>query len=132
MNNTKKCDRCGVVEDRGMELIFIEKNKYLCLSCFIKKCLKKMNNEREVPKVEKGEKRMIIVSVKHVNYNGTFRPDKYYFKSNDNLKPNDYVSLDTKYGCVKGIVCDVYEKFEDLLTIKGSMNFRELKDCCKY
>ena len=44
---------------------------------------------------------MVIVAIKHVNYDGTFKTDKYFFKSNDDLQCDDYVYCDTKYGCVK-------------------------------
>ena len=74
---------------------------------------------------------MIIVTVKHVNYNGTFKPVKYCFKSNDDLKCNDYVYCDTKYGCIKGIVCDICKTIDELIAVKEVVDFSNLKECCK-
>lgn len=74
---------------------------------------------------------MILVRIKHVNYNGTFNKDKYWFKSNDDLKCNDYVECDTKYGCVKGIVCDVYKNIDELIELKMIISFIDLKECRK-
>ena len=74
---------------------------------------------------------MIIVRVQHVNYNGTFKADKYWFKSNDDLKCNDYVYCDTQFGCVKGIICDVYKNIDELIKAKVVVDFSNLKECCK-
>ena len=74
---------------------------------------------------------MVIVRVQHVNYNGTFKADKYWFKSNDDLKCNDYVYCDTQFGCVKGIVCDVYKNIYELIKAKVVVDFSNLKECCK-
>ena len=74
---------------------------------------------------------MVIVRVQHVNYNGTVKPDRYYFKSNDDLQANDYVYCDTKFGCVKGIVCDIYKTIDELIKAKVIVNFSDLKECCK-
>jgi hypothetical protein len=74
---------------------------------------------------------MLIVHIKHVNYNGTFTKEKYWFKSNDDLKCNDYVDCDTKYGCVKGIVCNVYKTIDELIEGQAVINFKELKECQK-
>ena len=75
---------------------------------------------------------MIVVKIKHVNFNGTFIKDKYWFKSSDDLKCNDYVNCDTKHGCVKGIVCDVYKTIDELIEAKEVVNFADLKECAKY
>ena len=77
------------------------------------------------------EKITLIVHIKHVNYNGTFTKEKYWFKSNDDLKCNDIVDCDTKYGCVKGIVCNVYKTIDELIENKAVVNFKELKECRK-
>lgn len=74
---------------------------------------------------------MIVVKIKHVNYNGTFSKDKYWFKSSNDLKCNDYVDCDTKYGCIKGIVCDVYKTIDELIEAKAVVNFADLKECGK-
>lgn len=74
---------------------------------------------------------MVIVAIKHVNYNGTFKTDKYYFKSNDDLQCDDYVYCDTKYGCVKGIVCNIYKTIDELIKAKVVVDFSDLKECCK-
>ncbi len=74
---------------------------------------------------------MIIVRIKHVNYNGTFQKDKYWFKSNDDLKCNDYVICDTRFGCVKGIVCDIYKTIDELIESHMVINFTDLKECSK-
>ena len=74
---------------------------------------------------------MIIVHIKHVNYNGIVTKEKYWFKSNDDLKCNDYVDCDTKYGCVKGIVCNIYKTIDELIEAQAVVNFKELKECCK-
>ena len=74
---------------------------------------------------------MLIVTVKHVNYNGTSKAEKYWFKSNDDLKCNDYVFCDTKSGCVKGIVCDVYKTIDELIEGKVCVDFEKLKECGK-
>ena len=74
---------------------------------------------------------MVIVTVKYVNLNGTVKPDRYCFKSNDDLQANDYVYCDTKYGCIKGIVCDVYKTIEELIAAKEVVDFNNLKECCK-
>lgn len=75
---------------------------------------------------------MIIVTIKHVNFDGTFCKDKYWFKSKDDLKRNDYVNCDTRYGCVRGIVCDVYKTIDELIEAKAIVNFAYLKECAKY
>lgn len=72
---------------------------------------------------------MIIVRIKHVNYNGTVRKDKYFFKSNDDLKCNDYVNCDTRFGCILGIVCDVYKTIDELIESNITINFADLKEC---
>ena len=74
---------------------------------------------------------MVIVRIKHVNYNGTFKADKYWFKSNDDLKCNDYVYCDTQFGCVKGIVCEIYKNIDELIKAKVVVDFSNLKECCK-
>lgn len=74
---------------------------------------------------------MLIIQIKHVNYNGTFTKEKYWFKSNDDLKCNDFVDCDTKYGCVKGIVCNVYKTIDELFEDQAVINFKELKECRK-
>ena len=74
---------------------------------------------------------MVIVAIKHVNYNGTFKTDKYFFKSNDDLQYDDYVYCDTKYGCVKGIDCNIYKTIDELIKAKVIVNFSDLKECCK-
>lgn len=74
---------------------------------------------------------MIIVRIKHVNYNGTFQKDKYFFKSNCDLKCNDYVNCDTKFGCVLGIVCDVYKNIDELIESHLIVDFENLKECSK-
>ncbi len=74
---------------------------------------------------------MVIVTVKYVNLNGTVKPDRYWFKSNDDLQCNDYVYCDTKYGCIKGIVCYVYKTIEELIAAKEVVDFNNLKACCK-
>lgn len=75
---------------------------------------------------------MIIVMIKHVNFDGTVCKDKYWFKSKDDLKCNDYVECDTRYGCVKGIVCDVFKTVDELIEAKAIVNFAGLKECAKY
>lgn len=74
---------------------------------------------------------MIIVRIKHVNYDGTVRKDKYFFKSNYDLKCNDYVNCDTRFGCVLGIVCDVYKTIDELIESHMVINFDGLKECSK-
>lgn len=74
---------------------------------------------------------MIIVRIKHVNYNGTVQKDKYWFKSNEDLKCNDYVNCDTRFGCVKGIVCDVYKTIDELIESHMVVDFNDLKECSK-
>ena len=74
---------------------------------------------------------MLIVQIKHVNYNGTFSKEKYWFKSNDDLKCNDFVDCDTKYGCVKGIVCNIYKTIDELIEEQAVVNFKDLKECRK-
>lgn len=74
---------------------------------------------------------MLIVQIKHVNYNGTFCPDKHWFKSKDDLKCNDFVDCDTRYGCVKGIVCNVYKTIDELIEGQVAISFKDLKECRK-
>lgn len=74
---------------------------------------------------------MIIVRIKHVNYDGTHRKDKYFFKSNDDLKCNDFVNCDTRFGCVLGKVCDVYKTIDELIEANITISFADLKECSK-
>lgn len=56
-----------------------------------------------------------IVVIRHINYDVTYGIKSYYFKTNDNVKVNDIVLLDTKYGVAIGVVKEIMNSISELL-----------------
>lgn len=70
-----------------------------------------------------------IVAVVHSDYNLNAMKGTYYFKTNDDVKPGDYVYCDTKYGLMVCVVINVYSTIEELLELKDLPELKDIKEC---
>lgn len=71
-----------------------------------------------------------IVKVSHIDYK--LVPDKkkvYYFKTDEDVKTNDYVYCDTCNGLMIGVVEEVYTTLEEIIEIKNLPLLINLKEC---
>lgn len=71
-----------------------------------------------------------IVKVSHIDYK--LVPDKkkvYYFKTDEDVKTNDYVYCDTCNGLMIGVVEEVYTTLEEIINLKDLPHLQSIKYC---
>ena len=72
---------------------------------------------------------MVVVKIKHMNYNGSLNSNAYYFKTHDPVGINDVIYCDTTHGLAVGKVIEIYYTLDELLAVDDLPKLSELKSC---